>query len=231
MRLASGNHDERPVVRLRSFRTLAHFARVRNLLFFPQQTNLARTVAVFVLLFVALPARAQEAVATLDPAQTRIEFTLGDVLHTVHGTFRLKSGEIHFDVSTGKAAGKVVVDATSGESGNSSRDKKMHAEYLESQKYPEIVFIPTRVNGSLNPKTASQVEVSGVFQLHGSDHEFTMSATVEPGAGKLDATAKFTIPYVKWGIKNPSTFLLRVSDKVDIEVHAVGKLAPAAPAS
>jgi len=39
------------------------------------------------------------------------------------------------------------------------------------------------------------------------------------------ADVHFIVPYVKWGLKNTSTFILRVSDKVNIDVHAVGHLA------
>src|ERR1035437_7091647 len=67
-------------------------------------------------------ARAQESIVQLDPAQTKIEFTLGDVFHTVRGTFKLTSGTVRFDPSTGRTNGTIVVDATSGESGNGSRD-------------------------------------------------------------------------------------------------------------
>jgi polyisoprenoid-binding protein YceI len=180
------------------------------------------------LLFSAQPTHAQETIVTLDAAQTRIDFTLGATMHTVHGTFKLKSGEIRFDPGTGKASGQIVVDAISGESGNESRDKKMHADYLESQKFAEIVFTPAQVKGALNPHAASQVEVLGTFRLHGSEHDFTLNVTVQPGTDKLEATTKFTIPYVKWGIRNPSTFILRVSDKVDVAIHTIGNLrAPA----
>ena len=172
----------------------------------------------------AAPLSAQEGVVTLDPAKTRVEFILGDVLHTVRGTFRLKSGEIHFNLNTGKASGRVIVDATSGESGNSSRDKKMHQDHLESQKYPEIVFTPAQVKGRLSPGSASQVEVSGAFSLHGADHDLTLNLSVQPSGDALEATTQFTVPYVKWGIKNPSTFILRVSDKVQIDIHAIGTL-------
>ncbi len=70
-------------------------------------------------------------------------------MHTVHGTFALKSGTVHFDPETGKASGEIVVYAPSGESGNNSRDKRMHKEILETAKYPDVVFRPTQVEGKV----------------------------------------------------------------------------------
>jgi len=177
----------------------------------------------------APPLRAQETVVTLDPAATKIEITLGATLHTVHGAFKLKSGEIHFDLATGKAGGSIVVDATSGNTDNGSRDKKMHAEVLESAKFPEVVFTPSQVEGSLKEvlagQGASQAEVSGVFHLHGQDHDMTLAISAAPAApGQLQATAKFSIPFVKWGLKDPSTFMLHVSNAVDVEIQTTGRI-------
>lgn len=175
---------------------------------------------------------AQESVFTLDPSKSTIEFTLGASLHTVHGTFKLKRGEIHFDPAKGTASGAIVVDALSGETSNEGRDKKMHQEILESPKFSEIIFIPSRIQGTIAPQGTSQVTVSGVMELHGQDHDMALTFAVQPGTpGQAQATSKFSVPYVKWGLKNPSTFLLRVTDSVDIDVHASGQLtaAPAHP--
>jgi polyisoprenoid-binding protein YceI len=178
--------------------------------------------------------RAQEAVFDLCPATTKIDFTLSATLHTVHGTFKLKSGEIRFDPATGKASGSVIVDATSGDTDNSSRDKNMHAAILESAKFPEIVFTPTRVKGTPDLKALSQgavqgtaqVEVSGVFHLHGQDHEMALTLSVQPGAGgSLDVSTQFIVPYIKWGLKSPNTFFLKVGDTVNVDVHTTAHLA------
>lgn len=170
-------------------------------------------------------AHARESVVEFDPAQTEITFTLSDVLHTVHGIFKLKSGTIRFDPATGKASGAIIVDATSGESGNNSRDRKMHREILESAKFAEIAFTPTQVTGTLAPHGSSQMEVSGQFRLHGHDHELTLSIEVQADGQRLDIKAHFIVPYDLWGLKNPSTFLLRVSDKTAIDFHALALLA------
>ena len=178
--------------------------------------------AVFV--FLASSAYAQESAVDLDPAQTTIEFTLDTTLHAVHGTFKLKAGHISFDPATGKASGAIVVDATSGDSDNEGRDKKMHQQILESQKYPEIIFAPQHVKGAVNPQGASQVEVSGVFRIRGQDHDITMTFTVQPPAcGKIQASTHFSVPYVQWGLKSASTFLLHASDTVEVEVHGTGQ--------
>ncbi len=182
-------------------------------------------------------AQAQEAVLQLDPAKTTVEFTLGDVLHTVHGTFKLRSGSIHFDLASGKAGGEVIVDATSGDSGNHSRDRKMHAEILQSEKYPEIVFVPAEVSGHVAAAGDSQIELGGDFKLHGESHEISVRAAVHidpPHGGnsagaELTSDAAFPLRYTKWGVKNPSTFLLRVSDTAQITVHVAGELSVPRP--
>ena len=183
-------------------------------------------LAVFVTLaalVLAPTGRAQEVAVQLDPVQTKIEFTLGSTLHTVEGTFKLKSGTIRLDPSTGKMSGSIIVDATSGQSGNEGRDRKMHREILESGKYPEIVFTPNQVKGTFNPKGPSKLEVSGQFSLHGQDHDMTLPIDVQPAGRQLQMAAHITIPYIKWGLKNPSTFILRASDKVEVDIHAVGQ--------
>jgi polyisoprenoid-binding protein YceI len=208
----------------------------------PMRTWLSRTLArsacsvayaalVFaILIFSGSTTHAQESAVNLDPAQSTIEFTLDSTLHTVHGTFKLKSGHISFDSATGKASGEIIVDAASGDSDNESRDKKMHQQILESQKYPEIVFTPQHVKGAVNPQGVSQVEVSGIFRIHGQDHDITMVFAVQPPTGdKVKASTHFSLPYVQWGIKSASTFLLHASDTVEIEVHASGQLIPTGP--
>jgi polyisoprenoid-binding protein YceI len=173
----------------------------------------------------AAAAALQETALETDPAQTKVEFTLGDVLHTVHGTFRLKRGNIRFDPATGRASGELVVDATSGESGNGTRDSRMHKNILESDRYPEIVFRPDRVEGAVAPQGRSQVRLHGTFSIHGADHEMTMQADVEASQGQYAATVTFVVPYVKWGMKNPSTLFLRVKDEVDVTIHTVARTA------
>ena len=157
----------------------------------------------------------------IDAAQTKVEFTLGATLHTVHGDFHLKGGTLSFDPQSGRVSGELVVDATTGESGNPSRDKKMHAAILESAKYPEIAFRPDRVDGKVAPEGKSQVQLHGLFAIHGVEHEILFPATVDAAAGQYMVDGTFEVPYVKWGMKNPSTLLLRVSDKVEITIHTV----------
>ncbi len=156
------------------------------------------------------------------PAKTAVNFTLGASFHTVHGSFGLKRGSVHFDPATNKVSGEILVDATSGQSGSDGRDRKMHREVVESSRYPDIVFRPDRVEGQFAVLGASTVQVHGVFTIHGAEHEITIPVRVEMAAGHWTATTHFAIPYVKWGMKNPSTFVLRVDQSVDIDIRASG---------
>jgi polyisoprenoid-binding protein YceI len=172
----------------------------------------------------AAAANGQAANLQLDPAHTTINWTLGDVLHTVRGTFQLKSGSLDLDAASGKLTGVIVVDARSGQSGNSMRDRKMHKEILESDRYPEIAFRADRVEGAVKLPGKSSVQVHGMFVIHGAEHELTVPAEVEIAPDRWNATLHFAVPYEKWGMKNPSTLFLKVSDAVQIDLTATGSV-------
>jgi polyisoprenoid-binding protein YceI len=165
---------------------------------------------------------AQEMTLELDPANSKVEFTLSDVLHTVRGSFALKSGLIHFNPSSGSASGSVVVDVKSGQSGNSRRDRRMHDDILQSEQYPDATFTPTKMSGPFLPQGNSEIQVDGIFRIHGSDHPITLAIPLQINGSAANFKTELVLPYVKWGMKNPSTFVLRVSDKVTLDVAATG---------
>jgi polyisoprenoid-binding protein YceI len=177
-----------------------------------------------VLIALAVSGAAQDTAFQLDPAQTSVKFTLGDVLHTVHGVFHLKRGSLDFEPASGKVSGEIVVDARSGDSGSGMRDHKMHKEVLESDRYPEIAFHPDRIEGAVASQGKSSVRVHGIFNIHGVDREITVPVEVEMSTDHWTATVHFTVPYAKWGMKNPSTLFLRVNDSVEIDLVARGSV-------
>ena len=193
----------------------------------------ARCLAIFsALLLLCSRITAQQIQVTLDPTQTKIEWTLGDVLHTVHGTFKLKSGMVMYDAKSGDASGSIIVDATSGESGNHSRDKKMHKDVLESGPYPEFTFFPKHLTGGVTEQGTSNIQVEGTFRIHGADHDLTLSIPVQKNGDEIRATTSFAVPYQAWGMKNPSTLFLKVDDKVGVSLSTVGRfVAHGAPAT
>ncbi len=174
---------------------------------------------------------ASEIVLGIDPSQSKVHWTLGSTVHTVHGSFAFKKGNLQLDTSTGKASGEIVVDATSGNSGNDGRDKKMHKEVLESLRYAEVIFRPDRVNGEITPQETFTVQVHGVFVLHGSEHELTVPIQAELAGDHWTGTAKFNVPFIDWGLKNPGNFFLKVNHAVEIDLELNGSLQNTAPPS
>jgi polyisoprenoid-binding protein YceI len=187
-------------------------------------------VAVVLAAFLAAAGGGQAATKlTLDPAATRVVFSLGAALHTVRGTARMTQGEIVFDPTAGSAGGRVDVDARSLRSGNDSRDRTMHREVLESERYPDIVLVPERLEGTVPEDGEGEREVvlSGRLEIHGAAHPIRVPARVRVTGGRLTGTGSFTVPYVAWGMKDPSVFLLRVKKEVVVTLEMSGLLSPA----
>lgn len=161
---------------------------------------------------------------TLDPRASSITFTLKATLHEVEGSFELVSGEIRFDPRTGAVLGRVVVDARSGDTANGKRDKKMHESVLHSTEHPIIEFVPTSFEGALEPHGKSDLRLHGTLRLMGVEHavELPLELHLEPGEAR--ARGSFSVPYVEWGLEDPSAFVLRVAKVVQVSFEVVGRV-------
>jgi polyisoprenoid-binding protein YceI len=158
-------------------------------------------------------------------AKCTVQIALGALFHTVHGTFKVKDGTVRFDPASGRASGQIEVDVRSGETGESAPDGQMHDNVLESNRFPDAIFSPDRVKGRLTPSGESQIEVHGSLRIHGEEHEMTIPVRVNANNDQVTAKAKFAVPYVAWGMKDPSNLVLRVDKSVDVEVVLIGTLA------
>ncbi|MGH9343524.1 MAG: YceI family protein [Terriglobia bacterium] len=168
--------------------------------------------------------QAKNLVITLDPAETKIAFALSATLHAVHGTFHMQSGHIAFDPSMHAISGDIIVGAASGDSGNAVRDRRMRRDVLQVRRYPEVRFSPTAWSGAVVRNGISRIKVTGLLMIHGKARRITIPMEVQMSHEKITATGTFIVPYVKWGMKNPSMFFLRVSKNVEIDITAVGQI-------
>jgi polyisoprenoid-binding protein YceI len=100
----------------------------------------------------------------------------------------------------------------------------MHEEILETARYPDVIFRPTKIEGKVAVPGTSEVQLQGKFLLHGSEHDLTVPVHAELTGDHWKGTAKFTVPYIQWGLKSPNTFLLKAAPVVDIELELSGTL-------
>jgi polyisoprenoid-binding protein YceI len=171
---------------------------------------------------------AEPLVLRLDPAASTVSFTLDSTLHEVHGTMPLSAGAITFDPAGGPASGAISVDASRAETGNEGRDEKMHDEVLETKKHPIISFTPTRTEGALPADGSGHLTLVGTLDLHGASHVVTLPASVERRGDRVTASATLVVPYVAWGLEDPSVFVLRAAKEVVVKLAVVGQLGPVA---
>ncbi|MGO9453668.1 MAG: YceI family protein [Candidatus Binataceae bacterium] len=182
----------------------------------------AYLLTIAVLVHGAAAAELRSGALELDPSKTLIEFRLPGALHTTHGTFKLERGTIIADAATGKAGGSIVVDARSGDTGIGARDNEMRESVLEAQLYPEITFDPQHFTYELRTGGQFQATMQGVLTLHGGRHDIALTAQGQLVGDNLTATAHFSVPYVDWGLKDPSILFLTVAKRVEVDISTAG---------
>ena len=184
-----------------------------------------RIIWLLTALCLPLPLVGEPLTFELDPAATKVSLSFNATLHSVDGLLRAKSGVLRLDPEAGTAEGRIVIDALSASTGNSQRDQKMHEKILESRLFPEIVFDVDRISGTLHRAGRSDVLLHGMIEMHGVRRPADLPATIMAEGDKVRASGHITIPYLEWGLRDPSFFVLRVAKEVKVEIQATGHLA------
>ena len=128
------------------------------------------------------------------------------------------------DLST--ITGKIAFDVKSMKTGNDMRDSHLRgAEWLEADKYPQIVFTVK----SVKPKGGEMVSVTGNFSLHGVDKEMTTDAevkVVKKGERRLiQIKTKFTVALAEFNVKGKAGVVgKKVGKEIAVKVRLRGAI-------
>jgi polyisoprenoid-binding protein YceI len=161
------------------------------------------------------------------------------VVSTVRGSFRGATGTIDFDpAAPEKGSIELRIPAASIDTGDDKRDGHLRsADFLDAEKYPEIVFVSTTVKAS----SKDAFVVDGNLTIRGVTKPATVNVDLvgiaeDAQAGQraaFDATASFD--RTQWGLvwNMPVPGGLLVSEKIVLEasVAATPVAVPAATAA
>jgi len=172
----------------------------------------------------APPALAQHQTFAVDPDASQVKMTLNTTHEVVNGTFHVRSGSIEFDRSAQKISGSVAVLAGSGKTGNDSRDNKMNKDILKVEQFATVSFEPKSYAGVIAPSGDSTLQVTGIFTLLGTPHQVTIPILVHLEGTAATAKAHFVVPYVQWGLKNPSFLIWKADNDVAIDLFLTCRL-------
>ena len=180
---------------------------------------------VFALAVLLAPvALAQQQTFVANPDSSEVKMTLKTTREVVYGTFHIQSGSLEFDRSAVKMSGSVVVLAGSGKTGNGSRDKKMNKDILEVEQHATVSFEPKSYAGAIAPSGDSTIQVTGIFTLLGTPHEITIPILAHLEGTTATAKAHFVVPYIQWGLKDPSFLFWKADKDVAIDLFLTGRL-------
>jgi polyisoprenoid-binding protein YceI len=170
------------------------------------------------------PAPALHQTFVVNPGASEVKMTLKTTHEIVNGIFHVQSGSVDFDRGTPKMSGLITVAAGSGKTGNDSRDRKMYKDILKVEQYTTVSFEPKTCAGALAASGDSSIQVTGIFTLLETPHEITIPMQVHLDDAGATVKAHFVVPYVQWGLKNPSFLIWRADNDVAIDLNLVGTI-------
>ena len=81
----------------------------------------------------------------------------------------------------------------------------------------------SRLRGCVEPLPrvgSGDITVGGTFRIGGGQHPVEIPLTVTVSGDQIDVEGQFDVPYVDWGLEDPSKFVLRVAKQVTVAITA-----------
>lgn len=160
---------------------------------------------------------------------SELRWELPATLHTVEGRVPRVSGTIDLERGTVSRAEpnvemwrgrvRVVADAGSMVTGNSSRDRKMRMTTLETARYPEIVFESRHIEADLSrfrPGEHLTVEVAGELTVHGKSAAVRLPVDVFVFPDHVMLAGRFSVGWKQFGVPDPSFGIVTVREPVRV---------------
>jgi polyisoprenoid-binding protein YceI len=186
----------------------------------------AMSIAILLALGSALAA---EIHLQIDPQKSQIKTTVADPLAKlretgeIEATLRIISGNVDGDPQNPAETGhiKLVIDATSFDSGNNHRDKVVLGTALDTAEYQTISFESTHLeNVQIDvPGKMGHVVVVGNLTLHGTTREIRVPSDVSLDSdGMLSGDGEVSFNYTDFGVRVPR-LLFALAAGTDVTVH------------
>jgi polyisoprenoid-binding protein YceI len=100
----------------------------------------------------------------------------------------------------------------------------MKKDILEAEQHATISFEPKTYTGAIASSGDSTLQVTGIFTLLGTPHEITLPMLVHLEGTTATVKARFTVPYIQWGLKDPSFMFWKADKDVTIDLFLKGRL-------
>ncbi len=173
----------------------------------------------------------------INPQKSEITATVADPLARfrengeIEATLRIISGQVDGDPQNPGQTGhvKLVIDATSFNSGNDHRDKVVLADALDTRDFQTIAFESTHLtNVQLEvPGKMGHAIVVGNLTMHGTTSQVEVPTDVFlDSQNTLSSDGEVSINYTDFGVRVPRLlFALPAGREVTIHFHIVAESA------
>lgn len=100
----------------------------------------------------------------------------------------------------------------------------MNKDILKVDQFTTVSFAPKAYRGMIVASGDSTIQVSGVFTLLGTGHDITVPMQIRIVGSTATAKAQFAVPYVQWGLRNPSFLFWKAENDVAVDLSLVGSV-------
>lgn len=142
------------------------------------------------------------------------------------------AGSIAFDADGAVIAeeSRIAVQSATLMTDSARRDGYVRSRTLETDTYPEVVFVPTSIDGLPESITEASghahVHITGDLTVKDQTREVTWDGEIDfPGDGTASGTAAVTFTFDDFGMTKPSVVIvLSVEDEILLELDFVGAI-------